>query len=92
MLRQLLHASRRWRPQLNFLGRRLTPGGLGLEFTTLIAALSVGLFVLIAYWSVVDGHPGPTTGDQGVYNFFNDMRQLAEGHGQGGHRSSVRVG
>jgi membrane protein DedA with SNARE-associated domain/membrane-associated phospholipid phosphatase len=63
-LRPLLNLARRLRPQLAFLGRRLTPGGLGLEFTTLLAVLSVSLFVLIAYWSVVSGAPGPTPGDR----------------------------
>ncbi len=57
-LRPLVALGRRWRPQFEFLGRRLTPGGLGLELTTLLAALSVGLFVLIAYWSVIAGDSG----------------------------------
>ena len=57
-LRPLLALGRRLRPQFAFLGRRLTPGGLGLELTSLLAALSVGLFVLIAYWSVVSAIPG----------------------------------
>jgi membrane-associated phospholipid phosphatase len=73
-LRTLLHLFRRWRPQINFLARRLTPGDLGLELTTLLAALSVGLFVLIAYWSVVDGHPGPTGGDQAISDFYDKIR------------------
>ena len=73
-LRTVLRLFRRWRPQLNFLGRRLTPGDLGLELTTLLAALSVGLFVLIAYWSVVDGAPGPTGGDQALYDFYDRIR------------------
>jgi len=73
-LRTLLRLFRRWRPQINFLARRLTPGDLGLELTTLLAALSVGLFILIAYWSVVDGHPGPTGGDQAIYDFYDKIR------------------
>jgi membrane protein DedA with SNARE-associated domain/membrane-associated phospholipid phosphatase len=73
-LRPILAFLRRIKPELLFLWRRVTPGGLGLEFTTLLAALSVGLFVLIAYWSVVDGDPGPTTGDQAIYDFYNDIR------------------
>jgi membrane protein DedA with SNARE-associated domain len=72
-LRPLLALYRRWRPQLAFLGRRLTPGGLGLEFTTLLAALAVGLFVLIAYWSVVGGDPGPTAGDRTALNVAQNL-------------------
>jgi len=73
-LRPVVHLGRRLRPQFEFLGRRLTPGGLGLEFTSLLAALSVGLFVLIAYWSVVAGDPGPTPGDQTAYDFVHDLQ------------------
>jgi undecaprenyl-diphosphatase len=73
-LRPLLELGRRLRPQAEFLGRRLTPGGLGLEFTTLFAVLSVALFVLIAYWSVVDGNPGPTPGDQTAWDVAHDLQ------------------
>jgi undecaprenyl-diphosphatase len=73
-LRPLLLLGRRLRPQFEFLWRRLTPGGLGLEFTTLLAVLSVGLFVLIAYWAVVDGDPGPTPGDQTAWNVAHDLQ------------------
>jgi membrane protein DedA with SNARE-associated domain/membrane-associated phospholipid phosphatase len=73
-LRPLLQLGRRLRPQFEFLGRRLTPGGLGLEFTTLLATLSVGLFVLIAYWSVVAGDPGPTPGDQTAWDVAHDLQ------------------
>ena len=72
-LRPLLALGRRLRPEFEFLGRRLTPGGLGLELTSLLAALSVGLFVLIAYWSVISGDPGPTPGDQTAYNVAQDL-------------------
>src|SRR5262249_1414175 len=37
-------------------------------------ALSVGLFVLIAYWSVISGNPGPTPGDTTAVNVANDLR------------------
>jgi membrane protein DedA with SNARE-associated domain/membrane-associated phospholipid phosphatase len=72
-LRPILRLGRRLRPQFEFLGRRVMPGGLGLEFTTLLAALSVGLFVLIAYWSVVAGDPGPTPGDRTALNVAHDI-------------------
>ncbi len=64
LLRPLVALGRRLRPQARFVWDRLTPGGLGLEFTGLLAALSVGLFVLVAYTVVVSGEPGPTPGDQ----------------------------
>jgi membrane protein DedA with SNARE-associated domain/membrane-associated phospholipid phosphatase len=73
-LRPILQLGRRLEPQFAFLGRRLTPGGLGLEFTTLLAALSVGLFALIAYWSVVAGDPGPTPGDQTALDVSRDLQ------------------
>jgi membrane protein DedA with SNARE-associated domain/membrane-associated phospholipid phosphatase len=73
-LRPVLALARRLRPQFAFLGRRLTPGGLGLELTTLLAALSVGLFVLIAYWSVIGVNPGPTPGDRTAYDLAHDLQ------------------
>src|SRR3954468_6650994 len=55
---------RRFRPQLQFLWERVTPGGtFGLEFTSLMAILAVALFVLIAYTVIVGGDPAPTPGD-----------------------------
>jgi membrane protein DedA with SNARE-associated domain/membrane-associated phospholipid phosphatase len=74
-LRPLLALGRRVRPQVAFLGRRLTPGGgLGLEFTTLWAALAVALFVLIAFWSVVAGDPAPTPGDEKALDVARDLQ------------------
>jgi len=73
-LRPVLLLYRRVKPQLAFLGRRLTPGGLGLELTTLLAGLAVGLFVLIAYWSVIAGDPGPTAGDRGALDLVHDIQ------------------
>ena len=65
------HRATRWlvdltrRPQFRFLWDRVTPGGtFGLEFTSLMAVLSVSLFVLIAYAVVIGGDPGPTPGDR----------------------------
>ncbi len=57
--------ARRHETGLRLIGDRLTPGGtFGLEFTSLMAVLAVALFVLIAYIVVVEGNPGPTTGDE----------------------------
>jgi membrane protein DedA with SNARE-associated domain/membrane-associated phospholipid phosphatase len=56
---------RRYEKELRFVADRLTPGGtFGLEFTSLMAILSVALFVLIAYIVVIEGDPGPTPGDE----------------------------
>ena len=63
MLRPLVALGRRIEPQARFLWHRVTPGGLGLEFTTLMAVLAVALFVLIGYALIVIGDPGPTPGD-----------------------------
>lgn len=52
-------------PRLRFLWDRVTPGGtFGLEFTSLMAALAVSLFVLVAYTVIVGDEPGPTPGDE----------------------------
>ena len=45
-----------------------------MELTTLLAALAVGLFVVISYWSIVSGDPGPTAGDTAAFDFFNNIR------------------
>jgi len=56
--------SRRFRPQLQFLWERVTPGGtFGLEFTSLMAILAVSGFVVVAYTVIVGAEPGPTPGD-----------------------------
>jgi undecaprenyl-diphosphatase len=62
--RWIIVLTRRFRPQLQFLWERVTPGGtFGLEFTSLMAILAVSSFVLIAYAVIVNGDPGPTPGD-----------------------------
>lgn len=56
------------RPQIRFLWDRVTPGGtFGLEFTSLMAALAVSLFVLTAYTVVLGRDPGPTPGDETAF-------------------------
>ncbi len=74
VLRNLLALGRRLRPQGRFLLDRLTPGGLGLEFTTALAALAVGSYVAIGYALVVDETPGPTTGDTTAADFVANLR------------------
>jgi membrane-associated phospholipid phosphatase len=73
-LRPILNLGRRLEPQFAFLGRRLTPGGLGLEFTTLLATLSVALFVLVAFWWIVGDDPGPTPGDRTALDVSRDLQ------------------
>jgi undecaprenyl-diphosphatase len=72
-LRPLVSLARRIEPQARFLYRRLTPGGLGLEFTSLLAVLSVSLFVLIGYASIVSVDPGPTPGDEAAFEVAADL-------------------
>ncbi len=61
-------------PQIRFAWNRFTPGGLGLEFTSLLAVLSVSLFVLIGYASVVSGDAGPTPGDAEAVDIVDSLR------------------
>lgn len=74
VLRSLLALGRRLSPQARFVMDRLTPGGLGLEFTTALAALAVGSYVTVGYALVVDDAPGPTTGDTTAADFFGHLR------------------
>jgi len=73
--RRLVLLARRYRPQLRFLWDRVTPGGsFGLEFTSLMAALAVSLFVLVAYVGVIGGEPGPTPGDVTAMELAGHLR------------------
>ncbi len=65
----------RFQPQLRFIWDRVTPGGsFGLEFTSLMAALAVALFVLIAYAVLVGREPGPTPGDITAVEVVENIR------------------
>jgi len=73
--RWLVALGRRYRPQLQFLWARVTPGGtFGLEFTTLMATLAVSLFVLVAYVVVIGREPGPTPGDVTAFDLVEGLR------------------
>lgn len=73
--RWLVVLGRRFRPQLRFFWDRVTPGGtFGLEFTSLMATLSVALFVLISYAVVVGHEPGPTPGDVTAMEVVESLR------------------
>jgi undecaprenyl-diphosphatase len=73
ILRPLVAFGRRLRPQARFVWDRLTPGGLGLQFTSLLAALAVGLYALIAYTVVLSGDAGPTPGDMTALDIARDL-------------------
>jgi membrane protein DedA with SNARE-associated domain/membrane-associated phospholipid phosphatase len=75
-LRPLVVIGRRLAPHARFVADRLTPGGLGLEFTTLLAVLAVALYVVIAYTVVVTQDPGPTAGDRTVQDLVNHLQHL----------------
>jgi undecaprenyl-diphosphatase len=73
--RPLVALGRRYQRQLRFLGDRVTPGrNFGLEFTSLLAALAVALFVLVAYIVVVGRDAGPTPGDETAIEVAEALR------------------
>jgi undecaprenyl-diphosphatase len=61
-------------PQLRFLWGRLTPGGLGLEFTTTLAVAGVGLYVFVLYVVVLSGDLGPTPLDRELLDLGDELR------------------
>jgi undecaprenyl-diphosphatase len=48
-------------PRVRFLAERLTPGALGLEFTTALAVAAVGAYAFIAYTVTFAGDPNVLT-------------------------------
>jgi undecaprenyl-diphosphatase len=72
--RPVVALARRLAPQARFVIGRVTPGGLGLEFTTLLAVLAVALYVVVAYTGTVSDHPGPTPGDRSAADLAADLR------------------
>ena len=74
LLRPALALGRRLQPQARFVLARITPGGLGLEFTTLLAVLAVSVYIVVAYTSTISAHTGPTPGDQAVLDLVNKMQ------------------
>jgi membrane protein DedA with SNARE-associated domain/membrane-associated phospholipid phosphatase len=73
--RWLVALSRRFRPQLQFLWERVTPGGtFGLELTSLMAIFAVAVFVLVSYTVLVNGEPGPTPGDNTAIEIAEKLR------------------
>ena len=88
----LVALGRRFRPQLQFLWARVTPGGtFGLEFTSLMATLAVASFVLIGYTSIVSGDAGPTPGDMTATDIVDAIRSgWLTDHGEGRLRPRLR--
>ncbi len=74
VLRNLLAFGRRVAPQARFLAGRLTPGGLGLELTTALAALAVGSYICIGYGILVSDTPGATPGDRTAADIVAEIR------------------
>jgi membrane protein DedA with SNARE-associated domain/membrane-associated phospholipid phosphatase len=66
-----------WRlllPPLRFAGHRLTPGELGIEFTTLLAIAAVSTYVFGLYTDVVQhGHTFGTPGDDVARDIARDI-------------------
>ncbi len=74
VLRTLLAFGRRISPQARFVAGRLTPGDLGLELTTALAALAVGSYVCIAYGIVLSDAPRPTATDRAAADVVDQLR------------------
>ncbi len=61
-------------PPLRFVGQRLTPGELGIEFTTLLAIAAVSVFAFGAYVDVVANGTGLTTpGDRVAFDIAREI-------------------
>ena len=61
-------------PYLRFLFDRVSPGSLGLELTTLMAIAGVGIFVFVAYLTVLNDDPGPTPLDNELLDLADRIR------------------
>lgn len=61
-------------PRLRFVGRRLTPGGLGLEFTTTVAVAGIGLYVFVLYTVVIGGGRVYTPADLRLLDLASELR------------------
>ena len=69
----LAPAGRYAAPRLRFLGRRLTPGGLGLEFTTVLAIFVVATYVFVLYAVILASDPGLTPADSELLDFSSRL-------------------
>jgi undecaprenyl-diphosphatase len=73
-LRPILVFGRRIQPQVRFVVDRITPGGLGLEFTTVVAILAVAVYVVVIYTVTISDNPGPTPGDQTALDLVDKIQ------------------
>jgi membrane protein DedA with SNARE-associated domain/membrane-associated phospholipid phosphatase len=60
-------------PQARFLSKRLTPGKLGIEFTTSIAIAAVGLYVFAGYAYILADDPSLTPADERSLEMARDL-------------------
>ncbi len=72
--RPVVALGRRIEPQARFLWQRVTPGNLGLEFTSTMAVLAVALFIVVGFGVIVGDDPGPTRGDEKAFEIAADLR------------------
>jgi membrane protein DedA with SNARE-associated domain/membrane-associated phospholipid phosphatase len=77
LTRPLLVAARAVAPELRFLWRRLTPGGLGLELTTALAVAAVAGYVFVLYLVLLSGDIGPTPLDLDLRDLARDLHSGA---------------
>jgi membrane protein DedA with SNARE-associated domain/membrane-associated phospholipid phosphatase len=61
-------------PEVKFLWHRITPGDLGLEFTTLLAIAGSGGFMFVLYANAVVDHPGPLPMDRTLADLIQTWR------------------
>ena len=64
-------------PRLRFLRDRLTPGELGLEFTTAVAVGAAGLYVFAFYTAVIDGGRRSTPADAELLDLSDSLHSTA---------------
>ena len=74
VLRPLVAFGRRIEPEVRFVWHRVTPGGLGLEFTTLMAVLAVAVFAVVGFAAIFVDDPGPTPGDTSAIDVVDRLR------------------
>jgi len=72
--RPVVAFGRKIEPQARFFWNRLTPGDLGLEFTTLMAVLAVALFIVVGYGVEIADSPAPTAGDMTAFDISDEIR------------------
>lgn len=70
----LAPAGRAAMPPLRFLRERLTPGQLGVEFTTAVAVAAAGLYVFALYAVVLSGGTDRTPGDRQGLDVAAELR------------------